>query len=255
MADVKWIKIATDIFDDEKILLIENMPESDGIIVIWFKLLCMAGKQNNCGVFTLNDKIAYTDEMLATIFRRPLNIVRLALQTFEQFGMVEIENNAYIIPNWEKHQNLEKMHEIKEQTRQRVAKCRENKRLQECNISCNATVQECNATDKIRIDKNRIDEDNIKASPFDVFSPDVREALNAFIAMRKRIKKPMTENAIQRLTIKLNKLSSVAEEQIKILNQAEDGCWTDIYPLKPDKQQSSKNSNIFLQIAEEEGLI
>ncbi len=52
MAEVKWIKIVTDIFDDEKILLIESMPEHDAIIVIWFKLLCMAGKTNNSGVFT-----------------------------------------------------------------------------------------------------------------------------------------------------------------------------------------------------------
>ena len=85
MAEVKWIKICTDIFDDEKILLIENMPEADSIIVIWFKLLCLAGKQNNGGVFMLNDKIAYTEEMLATIFRRPLNTVRLALKTFETY--------------------------------------------------------------------------------------------------------------------------------------------------------------------------
>ncbi|WP_204243839.1 phage replisome organizer N-terminal domain-containing protein, partial [Clostridium botulinum] len=75
IAEVKWIKIVTDIFDDEKILLIENMPEADSIIVIWFKLLCLAGKMNNSGVFMLNEKIAYTDEMLATIFRRQLNIV------------------------------------------------------------------------------------------------------------------------------------------------------------------------------------
>ena len=46
MADIKWIKITTDIFDDEKILLIESLPEADSIIVIWFKLLCLAGKMN-----------------------------------------------------------------------------------------------------------------------------------------------------------------------------------------------------------------
>ena len=70
MTDIKWIKIVTDIFDDEKMLLIETLPEADSIIVIWFKLLCLAGKQNNSGVFTLNGKIPYTEKMLATIFRR-----------------------------------------------------------------------------------------------------------------------------------------------------------------------------------------
>ena len=85
MSEVKWIKIATNIFDDEKIKLIEILPEADGIIVIWFKLLCLAGKQNNNGIFMLNDKIAYTDEMLSTIFRKPLPLVRLALTTFNQY--------------------------------------------------------------------------------------------------------------------------------------------------------------------------
>ena len=61
---VKWIKITTDIFDDEKILMIEAMPSADSIIVIWFKLLTFAGKQNNDGVFLMSERIAYTDEML-----------------------------------------------------------------------------------------------------------------------------------------------------------------------------------------------
>lgn len=129
MADVKWIKICTDIFNDEKILLIENLPEADSIIVIWFKLLCMAGKQNNGGVFMMNDKIAYTDEMLATIFRKNINTVRLALTTFEQYGMVEIVNNTITIPNWEKHQNLDKLEQAKEKNRQRVAAHRERQKL------------------------------------------------------------------------------------------------------------------------------
>ena len=129
MAAVKWIKIVTDIFDDEKIQLIESMPDADSIIVIWFKLLCMAGKQNNGGAFMLNDRIAYTDEMLSTIFRRPLNTVRLALSTFEQFGMIEIVNNTITIPNWGKHQNLEGIERSNEQARLRMQKYRERQKL------------------------------------------------------------------------------------------------------------------------------
>ena len=160
MADVKWIKICTDIFDDEKILLIESMPEKDSLIVIWFKLLCMAGKQNNSGVFMINEKIAYTDEMLATIFRRPINTVRLALSVFEQYGMIEIVDGAITIPNWEKHQNIDKLEKLKEQTRQRVATHRAKQRLLASNEECNVTVTLRNATDKIREDKNRTDIDN-----------------------------------------------------------------------------------------------
>lgn len=149
MADVKWIKICTDIFNDEKILLIENLPEADSIIVIWFKLLCMAGKQNNGGVFMMNDKIAYTDEMLATIFRKNINTVRLALTTFEQYGMIEIVNNTITIPNWEKHQSLDKLEQAKEKNRQRVAAHRERQKLLAGgNDYCNVTVTSCNDVDK-----------------------------------------------------------------------------------------------------------
>ncbi|MBE6845239.1 MAG: hypothetical protein E7508_05940 [Ruminococcus sp.] len=150
MAEIKWIKICTDIFDDEKILLIESNPEKDSIIVIWFKLLCLAGKQNNNGVFIVNDKIAYTDEMLATIFRRPLETVKLALDVFEQYGMIEIINGTITIPKWEKHQNIGALEKYREDNRKRVAKHRQKQKniINTCNVTDNVTVTLCNATDK-----------------------------------------------------------------------------------------------------------
>lgn len=124
MAEVKWIKIVTDIFDDEKMLLIESLPSADSLIVIWFKLLCLAGKNNNDGVFVLNDKIPYTEEMLATIFRRDINTVRLALKSFEDFGMIEIINGVITIPNWNKHQTLDSYEKKKERDRLYMAERR-----------------------------------------------------------------------------------------------------------------------------------
>lgn len=128
MAEIKWIKITTDIFSDEKIMLIEQMPEADTIIVIWFKLLCMAGRDNNNGIFLMNNKIAYTEEMFATIFRRPLNTVRLAISTFEAFGMIDIIDDVITLNNWEKHQNIDGMEKIREQNRLRKQKERERKK-------------------------------------------------------------------------------------------------------------------------------
>ena len=117
MAEVKWIKIVTNIFDDEKMLMIETLPSADSIIVVWFKLLCLAGKTNNSGVFIFNERIPYTDEMLASIFRRDINIVRMALKTFENFGMIEIVDNVITIPNWSKHQTLDALEKQRERDR------------------------------------------------------------------------------------------------------------------------------------------
>ena len=159
MAEVKWIKITTDVFDDDKILLIESLPEADSIIVIWFKLLCLAGKQNNSGVFMMGNRIPYTDRMLATIFRRKEAVVQLALQTFEQFGMIELIDGVITIPNWEKHQNLDTLDKIKEQTRLRVAKHREKQKYLSGSVTGNVTETHGNATDKNREEKIRLEEE------------------------------------------------------------------------------------------------
>jgi predicted phage replisome organizer len=124
MAEVKWIKLTTDIFDDEKILMIESLPSADTIIVIWFKLLTLAGKSNNNGVFMMNNRIPYTEEMLAAIFRRDSKIVSLALDTFEQFGMIEIIDEVITIPNWDKHQTLDAYEKKKERDRRLQAERR-----------------------------------------------------------------------------------------------------------------------------------
>lgn len=149
MSEIKWIKITTDIFDDEKICLIDALPDPDAILVIWFKILTLAGKHNSNGLLMMTDKVHYTDEMLATIFRRPLNIVRMAIGVFEQFGMIEIIDGIISLPNWEKHQNVDGMEKIKEQTRNRVAKYRKKqKNLALGNVTGNVTVTDGNALDK-----------------------------------------------------------------------------------------------------------
>lgn len=147
MSCVKWIKITTDIFDDEKILLIESLPEGDSIIVIWFKLLCMAGKQNNNGIFVMNDRMPYTTQMLATIFRRKESTVEMALNVFEQYGMIEIINDTITIPKWEYHQNIDTLDRIREQTRERVAKHRER---QSQKMLSNSSEKDCNVTVTLR---------------------------------------------------------------------------------------------------------
>ena len=161
MADVKWIKITTDIFDDDKILLIESLPEADSIIVIWFKLLCLAGKQNNSGVFIMGERIAYTDKMLATIFRRKESTIQLALQTFEEFGMIELIDGVITIPNWGKHQSLDQIESKKEYMRKYMQEYREKQKCISSGGKVNSkTNSKANVSlvDKSRVEKKRKEE-------------------------------------------------------------------------------------------------
>lgn len=116
MPEVKWIKVATDLFDDEKIVLIESMPDSYAIITVWFKLLCFAGKQNNDGVFTIGN-MPINEKMLAYILHMKESVVSVALQTFEQFGMIDRSNGVISITNWNKHQNLDSFEKKKARDR------------------------------------------------------------------------------------------------------------------------------------------
>ncbi|MDA2655817.1 phage replisome organizer N-terminal domain-containing protein [Bacillus cereus] len=160
MADVKWIKLSTSMFEDEKIRLIESLPDADTLLIIWIKLLSQAGRTNANGYIFLSENIPFTEEMLSTLFNRPIATVRLALQTFKQFGMIDITDDQYIcIANWEKHQNVDGLEKIREQNRLRKQKQREKLRL-ETSRDSHGTITQGHATDieedkEIDIDKEK----------------------------------------------------------------------------------------------------
>jgi len=181
MTDIKWIKITTDLFEDEKIKMIDSLPESDAVLVIWLKLLTLAGKKNEGGSIAFTENVPYSDEMLSTVFSRPLNTVRLALQTFQQFEMIEITSDDFIyISNWEKHQNIEGLDRIREQNRLRQQKRRsKTKQLQEGN----ATSRDSNALEE---DKDKEKKDSLCDSSE---SPDQQNLFDEIILPGKKIPK------------------------------------------------------------------
>lgn len=177
MAEVKWIKLDKDIFSNRKIKQIEKMPEGDALIVIWLKILTLAGTVNDGGLVYFTRDLPYTDELLATEFGRPLSIVRLALQVFQRFGMIEVVNDFIMISNWEKYQNIDGLEKIREQTRKRVAKYRENQKL----LGCNVTVTQCNATEE---DKNKKEEKELETNKRKRFTPPSADEVRAYCLER-----------------------------------------------------------------------
>lgn len=156
MTGISWIKLSIGMFDSPKMRIIAAMPEGDAILLIWVRLLCLAGQVNDGGKIYLSENVPYTDEMLSTVFGKPVTIIRLAIETFRKFRMVEfLEDGTLSLCNWEKYQSEDKLAEIREQTRERVRKCRERKQLAESvdcnatgNVTSNATVTLRNAIDK-----------------------------------------------------------------------------------------------------------
>ena len=168
MADVQWIRLTTNMFDNRKIKHLRKLPEGNNIVLIWVMLLTMAGRCNASGMIFLTENIPYTTKMLADELEFEESIVILALQVLEQFEMIVRNGDLLAIAGWEEHQNSDGLEKIREQTRKRVAKHRENQKLLLGNATCNVTVTDCNATEEeieedIEKDSNKIHSASDKA--------------------------------------------------------------------------------------------
>lgn len=158
MSDIKWIKITTDVFDDEKIRLIESLPESDTVIIIWFKLLSMAGRCNDRGMIYLTRELPYNDEMLSTIMRRPVNTIRLAIQEFIKLDMISIIDDFIQVNNWEKHQNIEGMERVRLLRKARNKKYYDkNKDIEQSEMNEKGLIKTSCKTRQDTLDKTRLD--------------------------------------------------------------------------------------------------
>ena len=61
---------------------------------------------------------------------------------------------------------------------------------------------------------------------------DLMQAILDFVEMRKKLKKPMTDKAIEMMLKKLSRLGDTDEKKIAILQESVMKSWTDIYELK-----------------------
>ena len=135
MASVKWIKLNVDMFDDEKIKIIQSMPEGDALLIVWVKLILLAGKTNEGGYIYISENMPYTEEMLSVVVNKPLTIIRLAIETFTRLGMIENDEKGIYLVNFEKHQSLDRMQEIREYNRIAQQKHRQKIKSQKMSLT------------------------------------------------------------------------------------------------------------------------
>lgn len=231
MAEVEWIKIKVDIFNDEKIRLIEALPEGDTLIVIWMKMLAHAGKINDRGYIYLKEGTPYNSQMLSIVYNRPQTIIDLALQTFSDFGMIEISERGIYIVNWEKHQNIDGLEKIRQQNRERKRKQRERERLaalpsgsddeqKKESRDSHVTVTQSHATDKEK-DKEK-DKDQPKGRSINQYSEEFEEFWSIY--PRKVGKKRAYDLWKRRLTVRNQELKAQPEELIKAAQNYANHC-------------------------------
>ena len=130
MAEIKWVKLTTDMFDNRKIKHLRRLPEGNNIVLLWVMLLTMAGRCNSGGMIFLTENIPYTSKMLADELGFEEKTVKRALTTLEQLNMIVTDHGFFALAGWEEYQNTESMDKIREQTRLRNIEYRKRKKEQ-----------------------------------------------------------------------------------------------------------------------------
>lgn len=154
MADVKWIKLSVDIFDNRKIKQIRKLPDGANICIMWFQLMCLAGRINDHGQIYITEEVPFTDETLATEFDLPIQTVQLGLQAFQKFGMIEIVDDILRLSSWERYQSVDKLDKYREYQRNYHREYREKQKALQAPENESVNLRKClrkydvNATDK-----------------------------------------------------------------------------------------------------------
>ena len=154
MAEIKWVKLTTDMFDNRKIKHLRRLPEGNNIVLIWVMLLTMAGRCNSGGMIFLTENIPYTPKMLADELDFEESTVILAMKSLEQLNMIVTDGGFFSIAGWEEYQNIEGMDKIREQNRIRQANFKAKQKLLQGNVSSNVTLTLGNATE-IELEKEK----------------------------------------------------------------------------------------------------
>lgn len=126
-----------------------------------------------------------------------------------------------------------------------------NTEMYENNTPCKETLHPCNETLHQNINdtyiKETVSKDTVKKkTSYDSIldkrgiTGKKRDAVLEYIKMRKFIKKPMTEHALELALNNLDKLANSEEEQIAILEQSISNSWQGLFPLK--KTESTGNN-------------
>ena len=246
MADVKWIKINVDMFDNRKIKHLRKLPDGNAIVLIWVMLLTLAGRCNAGGMVFLTATIPYTPEMLADELGFDVETINTALSLLSQLGMIRTDG-CLAITNWDEYQNMDRLAEIREYNRLAKQKSREKQAQLKANvIDMSMTSQRCQDADiEEDIEKeNKNKKKNTERKKertgggYDSIisgfteNEDLKNALYEFLKMRKLIKKPMTDKGLTLMLGKLADLSGDPGTQIAILNQSIMNNWAGVFPLK-----------------------
>ena len=149
MVQVQWIKVYTDIFDNEKMKKILRGRDGDTYFRVWIQLLTLAAKSNMGGAIMLGENIPMTVKDIAETMNKTADKLCMIIDYLYDLDMIVVEGDVISIKNWDVYQNADELEKIRENQRKRTRKFREKQKQSD------VTETFCNIEDKIREEKNK----------------------------------------------------------------------------------------------------
>lgn len=232
MSDKKyyWLKLKKDFFKRHDIQIVESMPNGKDYILFYLKMLVESVDHD--GNLRFNDTIPYNEPMLATITNTNIDIVKSAMKLFTDLNMIDVlENKTIFMAEVEKMMGTETYWAEQKRKQRIIGQCPKDVQL-----LSNVSNQELDID--IELDKYK-DKDKKPPTPkltkteiainSYTSNQDLHIAITDFITMRKTIKKPMTDRAVELFLMRLTKLSPNDDERIEIINYSTMGCYQSIF--------------------------
>ena len=240
-----WMKLQKDFFANPRIKKVRGLAGGDKYTCIYLELLLFSLDTDGV-IFYENIEQNLEAELALKIDEDEINI-KAALAIFESLGLIERgENDDLRLV--EACSLMGSECDSAARVRAFRAKKKEGEALQ-----CNAQVTQSNknvTTEKEKdkeIEKEEETEEEFyahtreakKQGAFELPSFINPEIWKAFEAMRKQVKRPMSERAKKLIVARLQKLGE--DKANEILEQSIVNCWQDVYPLKVDKNNDKED--------------
>jgi phage replisome organizer, putative, N-terminal region len=242
-----WLKLKRDFFKRHDIQIIEDMPNGKDYILFYLKLLCESVDHE--GNLRFSDAIPYNEQMLATITRTNIDIVRSAVKVFTELQMMEVLDDGTIFMCEVDKMIGSESYWASQKRLQRQA----NSVQLDNHWTMSRQSPTCPGKSKsIEIEKDKeLDiKKNTKRKYFE--NENVNSIFLDFLEMRKKMKAVNSDRAINGLINILNKYND--ETKIQMINNSILNSWKSVYELKQNekkKESSDWNKNLLkmLQMA------
>lgn len=236
-----WLKLPKNFFEDKAIKRLRQIAGGDTYTIIYLKML-LKSMEDDGKLFYEGIEDTICDEIALDI-NESADDVQVTMNYLEKKGLLVVTDSEVELPR------LTEMVGSESAVTERVRKHREAQKLLQCNASVlqgNTIETKCNTEKEIEKEKSREDietdtKKKKKSAKADLDgminsfteNEELREALKAFLDMRKSIKKPIqTEYAFKLALNKLKQLSDIDSIRIEIVNQSVEHNWRTFYTLQ-----------------------